>query len=152
MKTSLLLISLMVSSVTFGLARTNIDLRTGNIAQSYKQYAALDQALTRDDASLARKAAGDLLIVLTDVPDAGLAVKAASRISQTTNIGEQRKSFAALSLAMHQIFLKEKRGVMLYIHYCPMAKAYWMDASRTIHNPYLGKSMPTCGKTTGMLM
>jgi len=29
--------------------------------------------------------------------------------------------------------------------YCPMVKASWLQASKDINNPYMGKSMLTCG-------
>jgi hypothetical protein len=39
----------------------------------------------------------------------------------------------------------------LYQQYCPMKKAYWLSETPTIKNPYYGKEMPTCGKTTETL-
>jgi Cu(I)/Ag(I) efflux system membrane fusion protein len=33
----------------------------------------------------------------------------------------------------------------LYVFYCPMKKANWLDDANTVKNPYYGKSMLTCG-------
>jgi hypothetical protein len=78
---------------------------------------------------------------------------AASTISQSLDISVQRKSFASLTLEMEKMLKASKlSNKMLYIHYCPMAKSYWMDELKDIRNPYYGKAMPTCGQTTGMIM
>lgn len=127
-------------------------LNLGNIDQAYAQYAAIDQALTQDDALAAQKAASELVDALKNIKDAENAVKLADAIQASKDINQQRKSFAALTVAMHAIFKTDKPEKMLYIHYCPMAKAYWMDENKAVNNPYLGKKMPTCGKTVGMVM
>jgi hypothetical protein len=33
-----------------------------------------------------------------------------------------------------------------YVAYCPMAKASWLQTSKTILNPYMGTSMVHCGQ------
>ena len=37
----------------------------------------------------------------------------------------------------------------LYEVYCPMAKASWLQTSKEVANPYLGKAMNTCGEVRG---
>lgn len=33
-----------------------------------------------------------------------------------------------------------------YVHvYCPMKRASWLQAARTVDNPYLGNEMSSCG-------
>lgn len=123
-----------------------------DVKQVYTYYAVIDHALTLDDAKTAKNAAADLVNALQGIKDSEAALKAATAINATNNLDAQRRSFAMLTIALNNIFKTEKPGKMLYIHYCPMVKAYWMDESKDIANPYLGQKMPTCGKTTGMIM
>jgi len=123
-----------------------------NTNKVYEEYAALDQALVKDNADSAQIAATNLVAALTSISDSTEALTTAIAISHTKNISEQRKSFALLTKSLYKILKANKPEKMLYIHYCPMAKAYWMDESKSIANPYYGKAMPTCGKTTGMIM
>lgn len=123
-----------------------------DVQQAYAYYAVLDQALTVDNSKAAQKAATELINALKDVKNSEAALKAATEISATNDLQAQRKAFSMLTTAMYNIFKTEKPGKMLYIHYCSMVKAYWMDESKDIANPYLGQKMPTCGKNTGMVM
>ena len=121
--------------------------------KAYQQYTLLDNALANDDAITAQKAAAKLADALKDIPESTDAMKAALTISKTKNIAIQRESFATLSLSIIKLFKAHKPdNVMPYIHYCPMKKAYWLSNSEKIKNPYYGKSMPSCGKTIGMIM
>lgn len=152
MKRNLIIILLATIALSFGLHQQAAATVTNDINMAYQHYASIDKALTQDDAQTASKAAGKLEAALKNINDAQNAIALATVISQSKDIVEQRKSFAALTMAMHKLFKTQKPDKMLYIHYCPMAKAYWMDESKTIANPYYGKAMPTCGKTTGMVM
>ena len=137
------------ASATVSLTRTTAN----NSDKAYQQYALLDNALTKDDAITAQKAASRLADALKDIPESADAMKAALAISKTKNIAIQRESFATLSLSIIKLFKAHKPdNVMPYIHYCPMKKAYWLSNSEKIQNPYYGKSMLSCGKTTGMIM
>ncbi|MHB1921152.1 MAG: DUF3347 domain-containing protein [Chitinophagaceae bacterium] len=120
---------------------------------AFAQYVLIQKALAGENALMARKTAGDLVAALKKIPGSAPAIKAASSISMTENIQDQRKAFSTLSNAITALFKHHKpEGEMIYIHYCPMVKAYWLSNAQSIQNPYLGKSMPTCGKTTGMIM
>ncbi|TAN00466.1 MAG: DUF3347 domain-containing protein [Chitinophagaceae bacterium] len=124
-----------------------------NSDKAYQQYVLLDNALTKDDAITAQKAAVKLADALKDIPESADAMKAALAISKTKNIANQRESFASLSLSIIKLLKAHKPdNAMPYIHYCPMKKAYWLSNSEKIQNPYYGKSMPSCGKTIGMIM
>lgn len=122
------------------------------IDQAVEHYISIGQALCADNAAQARKEAAALQRSLQGIAGAAPALSAAQELAASGNLSAQRVSFAKLTLALHQVLVKDKPTRMLYIHYCPMAKAYWMDASKDIENPYLGKQMPSCGKTTGMIM
>jgi hypothetical protein len=65
------------------------------------------------------------------------------------NIKHQREHFDMLSTDMYDMVKSFGAGQVLYKEFCPMANeglgAYWLSESKQIHNPYLGKKMPTCG-------
>jgi RND family efflux transporter MFP subunit len=42
-------------------------------------------------------------------------------------------------------------GQSLFVAHCPMAKADWLQTSKTINNPYYGQDMLGCGEITGTL-
>lgn len=66
-----------------------------------------------------------------------------------SDIGHQREHFDMLSTDMYEMVKTFGAGQILYKEFCPMANeglgAYWLSESKQIHNPYLGKKMPTCG-------
>ena len=73
------------------------------------------------------------------------------KISQTSDVEEQRKHFETLSDNL--IEAVEYFGVVentLYRQYCPMAfrdkGAYWLSGEKEIRNPYFGDKMLTCGE------
>lgn len=151
--------AMMISLNGFGhqkniVAITSIHLSVTNPSdKAFEQYADLQKALANDDAATAQKAAKELTVVLKDIPGSASAIKAATAISKTKDIAKQRKSFVTLNKAIIKLFKAHKpENVMPYIHYCPMKKAYWLSDSKKIKNPYYGKAMPSCGKTTGMIM
>jgi hypothetical protein len=73
-------------------------------------------------------------------------------ISESDAIDHQRDHFTSLSKNMYELFKGLKlNDVPLYEQYCPMKKATWLSETANVKNPYYGKSMPTCGKTTATL-
>ncbi|CAN5333761.1 hypothetical protein BH11BAC5_BH11BAC5_40880 [soil metagenome] len=65
------------------------------------------------------------------------------------NIKHQREHFDMLSKDMYQLVKTFGAGQQLYYDHCPMYNdgkgANWLSETKEIANPYLGKSMPTCG-------
>ena len=65
------------------------------------------------------------------------------------NIKHQREHFDMLSKDMYQLAKTFGAGKALYYDHCPMYNdgkgANWLSETKEISNPYLGKSMPTCG-------
>jgi hypothetical protein len=61
------------------------------------------------------------------------------------NIKHQREHFQGLSEDIYDLIKAFGTSQTLYKDYCPMAKATWVSEVKDIKNPYLGKSMPTCG-------
>lgn len=75
---------------------------------------------------------------------------AATSISNTSNIKEQRNHFKHLSSnlanAIEVFGINEK----VYHQFCPMADsnkgAYWLSTEEKVINPYFGDAMLTCGE------
>jgi hypothetical protein len=65
------------------------------------------------------------------------------------NIKHQREHFDILSKDMYDLVKTFGGGQKLYYDHCPMYNdgkgANWISETKEIINPYLGKSMPTCG-------
>ena len=76
----------------------------------------------------------------------------AEHIKGTTELEHQREHFIALSKNMYELFKAFKADAPVYYQHCPMANdgkgADWLSMEEKISNPYMGKSMLTCGKTT----
>ena len=69
--------------------------------------------------------------------------------SNAGNIKHQREHFEMLNKDIYQLVKTFGAGQKLYYDRCPMYNdgkgAYWISETKEINNPYLGKSMPTCG-------
>ncbi len=65
------------------------------------------------------------------------------------NIAHQREHFEMLSKDVYDLVKTFGGGQTLYKDFCPMYNnnkgAFWVSETKEIKNPYLGKSMPTCG-------
>lgn len=70
---------------------------------------------------------------------------AASKLAGAEDIEAIREAFKALSrpMAMWATMSKPKD---IYVVYCPMAKASWLQKGKAIKNPYEGHKMPKCGQ------
>jgi len=73
-------------------------------------------------------------------------------ISESAAITHQREHFGNLSTNMYAVIKAFKTNkVTLYQQYCPMERKSWLSESSSIKNPYLGKQMIDCGRTTETL-
>jgi hypothetical protein len=65
------------------------------------------------------------------------------------NIAHQREHFEILSKDIYDLVKTFGAGQVLYKDFCPMYNkgkgAFWISETKDINNPYLGKTMPTCG-------
>jgi len=69
--------------------------------------------------------------------------KLAQAAADTGDIAATRERFKALSVVATSMDLPEGYAVAM----CPMYKggSKWVQKRETLHNPYFGKTMPTCG-------
>lgn len=72
--------------------------------------------------------------------------KQAEKVASAKDIKEVREAFKPLSASLVKYLADSKAGKGTYHEaYCPMAKASWLQTGKDITNPYMGKSMLTCG-------
>ena len=72
--------------------------------------------------------------------------KQAEALAKAKDLKSAREAFKPLSASLVKYLADNKAGKGTYHEaYCPMVKASWLQTSKDITNPYMGKSMLTCG-------
>ncbi len=131
----------------------------------YSAYFELKDALARDNGQTAQQAAKKMESAVAKIDAAKLETAGAAAWKQyqrklafdTEHIagidenGHQREHFVTLSKNMYALLKVVKPDAPVYYQHCPMYNegkgAHWLSKQKAIDNPYLGKSMPTCGST-----
>lgn len=71
----------------------------------------------------------------------------ADALAKATDVSSARETFKDLSASLIKYLADNKVKSGSYTEaFCPMANASWLQSSKTVSNPYLGQSMPTCGE------
>jgi hypothetical protein len=71
----------------------------------------------------------------------------ADRLAKSKDLKSARDAFKPLSDSLIKYLVDSKVANGTYHEvYCPMAKASWLQTEKSIKNPYMGKSMLTCGE------
>lgn len=135
------------------------------IKETLSGYLQLKNALTNDNGKDAATAGDFIVAVLAKIDTNGLnkdQMKAYMGIADDLKenaehiganagkIDHQREHFELLSKDITDLIKTfGNGGQTLYKDFCPMANdgkgAMWISEMKEIKNPYLGKSMPTCG-------
>ena len=136
-----------------------------SLDEVYSAYFELKDALARDNGQTAQQAAKKMEAVVAKIDATKLETTAAAAWKQyqrklafdTEHIagidenGHQREHFVTLSKNIYALLKVVKPETPVYYQHCPMYNegkgAHWLSKQKTIDNPYLGKSMPTCGST-----
>ncbi|MBI3870451.1 MAG: DUF3347 domain-containing protein [Verrucomicrobia bacterium] len=91
--------------------------------------------------AIAKAIKGDGMKMLS--PDVA---KQADALAKSKDLKAAREAFKPLSASLVKYLADNKAGKGTYHEaYCPMVKASWLQTSKDIANPYMGKSMLTCG-------
>lgn len=98
-------------------------------------------ALAADDLGAARIAAQQLATAEVRQQNAGIA-SCAQDVAKAGDLTSARKAFKTLSNET-VAFARQQMGY--FIVHCPMADADWVQSTREVANPFLGKEMSTCG-------
>jgi hypothetical protein len=73
--------------------------------------------------------------------------KQAETLAKAKDLKAARDAFKPLSSSLIKYLADNKAGKGTYHEaYCPMVKASWLQTSKDITNPYMGKMMLTCGE------
>lgn len=74
----------------------------------------------------------------------------ADALGRAKDLPAARTAFKALSESLISYLQAHKvpAGVY-YVVYCPMARASWLQTTKTVMNPYMGKAMSRCGQIKG---
>lgn len=136
-----------------------------SLDEVYSAYFELKDALARDNGQAAQQAAKKMEAAVVKIDATRLDTASAAAWKQykrklafdTEHIagvyenGHQREHFVTLSKNMYALLKVVRPDAPIYYQHCPMYNegkgAHWLSKQKAIDNPYLGKSMPTCGST-----
>lgn len=135
-----------------------------NISSMVTYYLQMKNAFANDNSKDAGAAGNELVKVFTSFNKTALTAEQAKIYndigedarehaehigSNAGNIKHQREHFDMLTKDIYQLVKTFGGGQKLYYDHCPMYNdnkgANWISETKEIANPYLGKSMPTCG-------
>lgn len=134
---------------------------TQKLTGLYPVYLSIKDALVNSEAATAAGKAAEFEKVLATVKTDDLStaerkqftglkgklIKDAAQIAKSKNLEKQRASFGTLSANLLLLMKSVKLSAQpVYAQYCPMKKASWLSAEKTIRNPYYGKQMLECGQ------
>lgn len=72
--------------------------------------------------------------------------KQAETLAKAKELKTAREAFKPLSTLLVKYLADNRAGKGVYYEgYCPMVKASWLQKETEVRNPYMGKSMLTCG-------
>ncbi|WPU95021.1 DUF3347 domain-containing protein [Mucilaginibacter sabulilitoris] len=163
LKTFIILITVFISYSNAKAQDNPAGVAVNNVLTAYLD---VKNALTADDKAAAKTKAADLLTAITAVPMNKLTPEQhklwmtyfeklrfdSKHISESDAIDHQREHFTSLSKNLYEVTKGLKLNTAtVYEQYCPMKKATWLSETSAVKNPYYGKQMLTCGKTTETL-
>ncbi|EAQ40414.1 hypothetical protein MED134_06654 [Dokdonia sp. MED134] len=119
-----------------------------NVGKQFQHYIHLKTALVNSDMDEAKSGAN---MLLENSEDAALN-ELLSKISEASDIEEQRTLFSDVTEKMTAIVDASISSGEVYQQFCPMAfnneGGYWLSTEEEIRNPYFGDRMLKCGKVT----
>ncbi|WP_343565614.1 DUF3347 domain-containing protein [Sphingobacterium sp.] len=149
-------------------AKTKTDAavaKNRSLDEVYSAYFELKDALARDNGQAAQQAAQKMQAAVAKIDAAKLEAATAVAWKQyqrklafdTEHIAgideneHQREHFVTLSKNMYALLKVLRPDAPVYYQHCPMYNegkgAHWLSKQEAIDNPYMGKSMSTCGST-----
>lgn len=142
--------------------------RKDELSSILNSYFNLSENLTNDSAIDAAKSSEDLRIALTSFQVSNLTEGDEKTVEEilessiehaehiTDNAGDiyhQREHLVLLSQDIKDLVEIVGSNQKLYEAFCPMANndkgAIWITNKNVVENPYMGQSMPKCGKING---
>ena len=156
MKTILMLLTVLGSSIAAGRAFAQDSVENKRLSQALESYYQVKDALVSGNSSDASAGANAFIKSLNGISymlisegNVNTLLKDAGTIADAKDIKIQRSAFANFSTNVTELAKNFKPfSGAVYIQYCPMKKASWLSKSKDIRNPYYGSSMLTCGKVS----
>lgn len=116
----------------------------------YDNYITVQGVLAKDSLEGVSKAATAMAKSIQGDSAKALSSKVAQQaeaLSKAKDLASARDAFKNLSDSLIQHLSSQKAAAGVYhVAYCPMAKASWIQTSKTVLNPYMGSSMLHCGQ------
>ena len=115
----------------------------------YDHYLSIQAGLAKDSlagvaenaGAIASAVQGDSMKMLP----AAVATEAEA-LAQARDLKTARAAFKPLSDSLIN-YLADHKAKGAYVQvYCPMARANWLQADKTVNNPYFGQAMASCGE------
>ncbi len=126
--------------------------KDAKLGKAYEHYVHLKDALVASNQDEAKKAAGELQKSLANVDNGKMVSDEATKVIAAVNLDGQRNAFSGVSGMMTMLVKDGKLSMgMIYLEYCPMAKASWLSNEKEIKNPYYGEKMLKCGSVKEMI-
>lgn len=125
-----------------------VKLNDKNLTKAYMHYTMIKEALVEANATKVQMASKMLVGILNSYGKASEAEKVASEMVSKSNIMDQRIVFSKLTTAFEPLLKGNIVEGEIFKTFCPMANdggSYWFSNSSKIVNPYLGKTMASCG-------
>ena len=147
---------------------TNSGELKGDLTKILNAYFEMNNHLVKDDALGAQKSGGQLEQALQSFKVTNLSEEEQKEVNEILESAIENAQHIAKSEIDHQrehlvslsTDIKDLIGIIgteqkLYEDYCPMANnnegAIWISNKEEISNPYMGSSMPKCGKVNRVI-
>ena len=147
---------------------TNTGEMKGDLSVVLRNYFVMNENLVKDDASSAQKSGEQLKQALESFKGINLSEKEQNEVNEIlesaienaehiakSEIDHQREHLIVLSVDLKDLIAIIGSSQKLYEAYCPMANnnegAIWISSKEEISNPYMGSSMPKCGKVNRVI-
>lgn len=96
--------------------------KDAKLGKAYQHYVHLKDALVASKPDEAKKGAAELSKALTVAKGSAASIELAAKLTNTSELDEQRKLFSTLSNEMATLVKGGKLSMgMLYLEYCPMS-------------------------------
>lgn len=126
--------------------------KDAQLGKAYDLYIQLKDALVSSDEEKVKSIASELQKSVAGVDNGKMVADEAAKVVAAQNLDDQRKAFSGVSDMMAMLVKDGKLSMgMIYLDYCPMAKASWLSNEKEIKNPYFGDKMLNCGSVKEMI-
>lgn len=113
----------------------------------FDDYLKIQAALAQDSLEGVSQSASAMAKAIRDDPSRTFpqrVVRQAERLAQAQKLAQARAALVRLTFPLAE-YARKNQLAGFYEGWCPMQRAYWLQAGQSIVNPYMGKAIPRCG-------